>query len=63
MPSEGFDRDISKLKSQWVRIEVSARKAVASVKRASIATANSVVIPELNAEDDLVQSMISYRLR
>ena len=61
MASAGFDRDISKLKSQLVKMKVSARKAVASVKRASVATGNSAVIPELSAGADLVQSIrVSY---
>ena len=55
-----FDRDILKLKSQWVRVKVSAGKVVASVKRASVTTGNSVFILELSAGDDLVQSRISY---
>lgn len=60
MVSAGYDREIGKIKSQWVRMKVSARKAVASVKRASIATGNSVNIPELSVEDSLVQSMIFH---
>ena len=42
-------------------MKVNARKAVVSIKRASVATENSVVIPELNAGDDFVQSKISYK--
>ena len=60
MASAGFDRYISKLKSQWLRMKVSAGKSVASIKRASVATGNSVIIPELSAGDDLVLGMISY---
>ena len=41
-------------------MNVSASKAVASVKRASVATGYSVVISELSAGDDLGQNMISY---
>ena len=57
MASAGFDSDISKLKSQWVRTKISTRKAVTSVKRDSVATEKSVVIPKLSAENDL-----SYRI-
>lgn len=41
-------------------MKVSARKAVAVVKRASVATGNCVGIPEISPEDNLVQGMILH---
>lgn len=63
MVSAGYDREIVKLKSQWVRMKVSARKAVASMKRAYVATGNSVVVPEITEEDNLVQSMLIHEFQ
>lgn len=58
MLAAGYDREIPKLKQQWVRMKVSARKSVAHVRKTSLATGNCVPVPKLSEEDDAVHGMI-----
>lgn len=58
MLAAGYDREIPKLKQQWVRMKVSARKSVSRVRKTSHATGNCVPVPKLSEEDDAVHGMI-----
>lgn len=58
MLAAGYDRGIAKLKQQWVRMKVSARKSVSHVRKTSLATGNCVPVSKLSEEDDAVCGMI-----
>ncbi|XP_036340328.1 uncharacterized protein LOC118749634 [Rhagoletis pomonella] len=63
MESLGYEREISKLRQQWMRMKAHAKTNLATVRKARTATGNLVEVPELSHSDEEVVDMIQIELQ
>ncbi|XP_067625531.1 uncharacterized protein [Eurosta solidaginis] len=62
MLAAGYERKVTKLRQQWARMKMAAKKSFGAERRAERATGNIIEVPNVDCEDLLIQSMIAPEL-